>query len=108
MHFDDVMNTVHTWLTEISEKYKNKISIEIMNDNNSSFIVNFETERFIAQLTVNDGGFQPFRFVEFHVLDSGKSVNQPPAYLYHDNDESTKDEIINNLNDCINFISGSV
>ena len=107
MQLDTVIQEVYKWVFRISEDYKNTVSIEIVSDKESGFIVNFETDKFIAQLTVNDTEFQPYRFVEFIALDKGKDLNQPYAYLYHDNESSSTEEIIKNLNDGLNFILNS-
>ena len=107
MQLDTVMQEVHKWIFRISEDHKNTVSVEIVSDKEDGFIVDLETERFMAQLTVNDAGFQPYRFVEFIALDKEKDLTQPYAYLYHDNEDSLAEEIIKNLNDGLSFILNS-
>ncbi|MCH5193124.1 MAG: hypothetical protein J1F11_04115 [Oscillospiraceae bacterium] len=107
MQLEIVMQEVHKWIFRISEDHKNTVRVEIVSDKEDSFIVDFETDKFIAQLTVNDTGFQPYRFVEFIALDKGRDLNQPYAYLYHDNEESRAEEIIKNLDDELSFILNS-
>lgn len=105
MTFDVVIKAVREWFAFISNNYKNIINFEIAADNKDVFIVDFDTNRYIAQLVVENEGFHPHRFVSFIALDIEKDIFQKDAYSYYDNNESTIDEIIEQLNKGISFIT---
>lgn len=104
MTLESVMNEIHKWYEYISKKYTNVIKFEIDKNEKDVFIVNLETNRYIAQLVVEDIGFHPHRFVSFIVLDVAKDVMQENAYSYFDNEKDSIRDIIEQLNGGIDFI----
>ena len=81
MTLDNVMNEIHRWYDGIAKKYAKVIKFEIDKDEKDIFIVNFDTNRYVAQLVVEDMGFHPHRFVSFTVLDIEKDIHQDYPYL---------------------------
>lgn len=102
--FNDVMKAVHQWYRIISEKYLKSIMFEIDRDNESAFIVNLETKRYIAQLTVENCGFHPYRYVSFYVLDTEKDESQQSPFVYYDSENASISDIVENLNLGVDFI----
>lgn len=102
--YEKVLCSVRQWLIEVSNKYVNIVNFEILDDNAETLTVNIETYNFIAQLNVSENGFKPYRYVEFYALDNKKDVTELPAYVYHDTEDDSICDIINNLNKAMNFI----
>ena len=65
MTLENVMNEIHLWYNYITKKYAEVIKFEIDKDEKDIFIVNFETNRYVAQLVVEDIGFLLNCFVSF-------------------------------------------
>ena len=105
MTLENVMNEIYLWYNYITKKYAEVIKFEIDKDEKDIFIVNFETNRYVAQLVVEDIGFHPHRFVSFIVLDVEKDIHQDYPYLFYDDEKDSISDIIEQLNKGIEFIS---
>lgn len=105
MTLKTVMNEIHKWYENITKKYAEVIKFEIDKDEKDIFIVNFDTNKYVAQLVVEDIGFHPHRFVSFTVLDIEKDIHQNYPYLFYDDEEDSVSDIIEQLNRGIEFIS---
>ncbi|MBD5147071.1 MAG: hypothetical protein HDT21_14390 [Ruminococcus sp.] len=101
--FDEVIQSVRQWLYDISKKY-DTIKVEIQKDKSDVIIADIDNERYIAQISISEPDFRPYRFVEFLVLDVCGDVMQSPAFVYRDTDEDSISDIIENLNKGIDFI----
>lgn len=101
--FDEAIQSVRQWLYDISKKY-DTIKVEFQKDESDVIIADIDTERYIAQISISEPDFRPYRFVEFLVLDVREDVMQPPAFVYRDTDEDSISDIIENLNKGIDFI----
>ena len=104
MTFDIVMNEIHKWCEKITRKYAGFIKYEIEKDEKNIFIVNFNTNRFMAQLVVDNIGFHPYRFVSFVILDMERDIYQQPSYVFYDDENNSVSDIIAHLNFGIEFI----
>lgn len=104
MTLENVMNEVHNWYEYVSRKYADIIKFEVDKNEKDMFIINLETNRYIAQLVVEDIGFHPHRFVSFIALDASKDIMQENAYSYYDKENDSISEIIEQLNNGIEFV----
>lgn len=105
MTLESVMSEIHNWYECISRQYIGVINFQIDKNEKDMFIVNLETDRYIAQLVVENIGFHPHRFVSFNVLDVEKDVKQEYAYCYYDSEKDSISDIIDQLNRGIDFIA---
>ena len=105
MKLENVLSEIHKWYECVSRKYAGIIYFEIDKNEEDLFIVNLETNRYIAQLVVENTGFHPHRFVSFVVLDIEKDVTQQYAYYYYDSEKDSISDIIDQLNQGIEFIT---
>ena len=105
MTLETVMNEIHKWYENITKKYAEVIKFEIDKDDKDIFIVNFDTNRYVAQLVVEDIGFHPHRFVSFIILDIERDIHQNYPYLFYDDEKDSVSDIIEQLNSVIEFIS---
>ncbi|MDE5577652.1 MAG: hypothetical protein K2J11_09725 [Oscillospiraceae bacterium] len=105
MTLETVMNEIHKWYENITKKYAEIIRFEIDKDGKDIFIVNFDTNKYIAQLVVEDIGFHPHRFVSFIALDKERDIHQNYPYLFYDDEKDSVSDIIEKLNSGIEFIS---
>lgn len=105
MTLETVMSEIHKWYENITKKYAEVIKFEIDKDEKDIFIVNFDANRYLAQLVVEDIGFHPHRFVSFIVLDIEKDIHQNYPYLFYDDEKDSVSDIIGQLNSGIEFIS---
>ncbi len=104
MTLEYVMIEIHKWYECVSRKYIDVIKFKIDKNKKDVFIVNLETDRYIASLVVEDIGFHPHRFVSFYVIDAEKDVMQEAAYSYYDSEKDSMTDIIEQLNKGIEFI----
>jgi len=106
--FNDVLQAVKNWLLKESEKYNDKISIEVISDTSDNLLVNIDTEQYVGELNVSKPDFRPYRYVKLYILDTQKNVMHPPAFVYYDKENDSISDIIYNLNKGINIILSEI
>lgn len=104
MTFDNVMTTAFDWVKSIENKYKAQIKAEIIEHTDILYRVIFEAEHSLAELIVGEPDFAPYRYVSFLVYSSKHSSEASPLFSYYDNETSTIEEIIAQLNNGINVL----
>ena len=105
MTLERVMDEIHKWYDQTSKRYSDKIKFELAQNEKDFLLVYLETNRYIAELTVENPGFHPHRFVSFVVLELDKNPQQKPIYSYYDSDKDSINDIIEQLNNGITFIT---
>ena len=83
-----------------------KTSIE--KDDSSCFIGNIDSNRYISQIVISESDFKPYRYVEFTIYDLDKDANQSPAFWYGDQDNSSVEDIIDNLYKGLRLVLGRI
>ncbi|MEE1124581.1 MAG: hypothetical protein U0L18_01405 [Acutalibacteraceae bacterium] len=104
MTFDNVMTTAFDWVKSIENKYKAQIKTEILEHTDILYRVVFEAEHSLAELIVDNPCFAPYRYVSFLIYSANHSSESEPIFSYYDNETSTIEEIIAQLNNGINVL----
>ena len=104
MTFDNVMTTAFDWVKSIENKYKAQIKTEILEHTDILYRVVFEGEHSLAELIVDNPCFAPYRYVSFLIYSANHSSESEPIFSYYDNETSTIEEIIAQLNNGINVL----
>lgn len=104
MTFDTIMTTTSNWIKSTKNKYKAQIKTEIIEHTDILYRVIFETEHSLAELIVNEPDFAPYRYVSFLVYSAKHLSEAIPLFSYYDNEESTIEEIIEQLNNGIDAL----
>ena len=105
--YQSVKSFVVKWINENKEDIKDKdISISILRDDKSGFVVNFETDEVIAELIVEQPDFAPYRFVSFEVAAIEEN-RAKIVYSWYDNDNTFQQEIDDALKKGVEFIINS-
>ena len=102
--FQTVLQECRKWFNSVSSQYDELLEISIEKDDSSCFIGNIDSNRYISQIIVSESGFKPYRYVEFTIYDLDKDVNQSPAFWYGDQDNSSVEDIIDNLNKGLSLV----
>lgn len=101
MTFDTYLTTVRDWTNTIKQKYEKQIKIDIIENSDILFRLDFETEYSIAELIVDNPYFAPYRYVSFLVYNVNQSSKAEPIFAYYDNEASTIKEVVTKLDDGI-------
>ncbi len=96
--YQTVLQECRKWFYSVSSQYNELLKISIEKDDSSCFIGNIDSNRYISQIVISESGYKPYRYVEFLIYDLEKDANQSPAFWYGDQDNSSVEEIIENLN----------
>ena len=102
--FQTVLQECRKWFNSVSSQYDELLEISIEKYDSSCFIGNIDSHRYISQIIVSESGFKPYRYVEFTIYDLDKDVNQSPAFWYGDQDNSSVEDIIDNLNKGLSLV----
>lgn len=96
--YQTVLQECRKWFYSVSSQYDELLKTSIEKDDSSCFIGNIDSNRYISQIVISESDFRPYRYVEFTIYDLDKDANQSPAFWYGDQDNSSVEEIIDNLN----------
>ena len=102
--YGEIYSSVKRWLQEISLKYQGKVKITVKNDSPGHFGADVDTDRCFGELIVSEGGFRPYRYVSFTVLDSRADTAQQPVFVYFDSEKDTPGDVLRGLDKGIAFI----
>ncbi len=96
--YQTILQECRKWFYNVSSQYDEVLKISIEKDDSSCLIGDIDSNRYISQITVSESGFKPYRYVEFMIYDLDKDANQSPVFWYGDQDNSSVEDIIDNLN----------
>ena len=91
MMLSQILSTVRNWLRQTC------LPAQVLTDREDSLRVILETENAMAELIVAQADFAPYRFVSFQILDIRRELRDGPVFCYYDNEGSTIDEILREL-----------
>lgn len=102
--FQTVLQECRKWFNSVSSQYDELLKISIEKDDSSCFIGNIDSDRYISQIIVSESDFRPYRYVEFTIYDLDNDANQSPAFWFGDQDNSSVEDIIDNLNKGLSLV----
>ncbi len=102
--FQTVLQECRKWFNSVSSQYDELLEISIEKDDSSCFIGNIDSDRYISQIIVSESDFRPYRYVEFTIYDLDNDANQSPAFGFGDQDNSSVEDIIDNLNKGLSLV----
>lgn len=103
MKLCEVIDTIQIWIKTVQEMYCDEINIEFCTEHKDCLRYILESTNYLAELVVAPEGFHPYRFVSFQALDKRKDTLQEP-YFYYDEEDSSMESILENLNAGISYI----
>ncbi len=96
--YQTILQACREWFYNVSSQYDKTLKISIEKDDSLCFIGNIDSDLYLSQIIVSEFDFRPYRYVEYTILDLAKDANQTPFFWYGDQDDSTVEDIIDNLN----------
>lgn len=95
------------WYEKVLSELKNKEDIILSKNSDDVLIIDFDFLNCIAQLSVTNSQYVPYRFVYFEAMDIEVTDLEDiaPIYSFHDDDSMQKDEVIYALNEAVLFCS---
>lgn len=103
MNLHEVIDTIQIWIKTVQDMYCDEINIEFCAEHRDYLRYILESTNYLAELVVEPEGFHPYRFVSFLALDKRKDTLQKP-YFYYDEEDSSVESILENLNAGISYI----
>lgn len=102
MELKEIIKAVHSWTEQIERTYVNKLKVWHIKETENIFIADIDSENCLARLIVEPEGFHPHRHVEMTLvrINDGKR-NAVPFYCYYDKNGDSIEDIINELDKCI-------
>lgn len=98
MTLREIQKDVRAWLDIVQKEYDKQIVFEIKRDDSERFCVQMETKSYIGELSVSNPDWAPFRYIDFMILNINAPLDDNIAFCFYDDEKSTKDDIVKNLN----------
>lgn len=102
--YEEVLEKCKEWFYSIQTLYFETIITDIDVDDSKSFIANIDSDLYLSQIVVSRPECRPYNYVEFTILDIRQDVSQVPTFWYGDEEGTTVQEIIDNLNKGLELI----
>jgi len=102
--FVEIKEAISKWIKGNNEELRNNdILIEMLKDDRNCLRIGLDFGEILAEILVVKPDFAPFRYVSFQAVGL---VNGIPDLLHfwYDNEESTIEDIINNLDKSIQVL----
>ena len=98
--YSEIKSHIIEWYKKLSLNYKNKYKFYISKNEPNMLIVDFEFPECLAQLTVSNLDYTPYRYIYFESvsLSTGAQI-----YCFFDDNTAQKESVIKNLNDAFEF-----
>ncbi len=78
----------------------NNIEIEIITNTELNYFTIFWKNKYVAQIIIGNPDFSPYRFICFEIIEID---SEEIIYYWYDNEYSTIQEIIENINNSIDY-----
>ena len=91
MEFSEVLTAVREWLGRVT------VPAQINRDTDEGLWVFLESENALAELTVGNDPFAPWRFVSMTVLDARLDPHAAPIFSFWGNGDHTVSDILRTL-----------
>ena len=103
--FFKIKEAVTQWLQDNKLKFENRnIVIETVENNEECLYVIINFEECMAAIVVAIPDFAPYRYVSLEAVDIVNDMHKT-VYAWYDDDETTIDDVIENLNRAINIVA---
>ena len=98
--FLEIKKEVVKMIENKKEKLKeNNIKIDIMNDEENYYILDFESDKRVARLEITTPHFAPYYYACFNIL----WLNDDEPYWWLDEENSTVTDILKNLEKSLDY-----
>ena len=91
MEFSEALTAVREWLGCVT------VPAQVQRDTDEGLWVFFESENALAELTVGNDPFAPWRFVSMTVLDTRLDPHAAPVFTFWGNGDHTVSDILREL-----------
>ena len=91
MEFSEVLTAVREWLGRVT------VPAQINRDTDEGLWVFLESENALAELTVGDDAYTPWRFVSMTVLDARLDPHAAPIFSFWGNGDHTVSDSLRTL-----------
>ncbi|KDE70482.1 hypothetical protein FUSO7_10630 [Fusobacterium necrophorum BFTR-2] len=80
----------------------NNIIIDIVTDTSLNYFIVFEKKNYFAEIIVGNEEYVPYKFVYFDMIE-GDSTFPETLYTWYDNEKTTLQEIVENIEKAIDY-----
>lgn len=105
MNFKEVLKMVHEWFNLIKVKYENEITFTVEHDDKDGLYVIMENPKYVGGLIVDEPGWAPYNCASFEIHSIDAPIEDSRVFLYYDDEQSTKEDILSNLNKGLKLIA---
>ncbi len=104
-NYDIIKILILEWYVNIQEKFLNRCVINMSKNSDNVLIIDFEFQNCIAQLSVTNLLYVPYKYVYFEAMDLEEIGLETlgPIYCFCDDDTMKKDAVINSLDEAVLF-----
>ncbi|MDO4477371.1 MAG: hypothetical protein Q4B93_05400 [Clostridia bacterium] len=98
--YSEIKSYVVKWYKKLYLNYRNKYKFYISKNESNILIVDFEFSECLAQLTVSNLDYSPYKYIYFEAvsLSTGTQI-----YCFFDDETTQKENVIKNLDDAFEF-----
>ena len=101
--FREIKQGVIAWIKNQEDVLKERgVHLEEMANQESGYRIGLDFLNCIAEITVNQPEFAPYRFSSIQILSLKEELNEP-IYVWYDKEGDDLTVIYNKLNDTIDF-----
>lgn len=97
MDFYQLIDEVKLWIRVIKIKYASHLTVKCVSEEKNMLRYIINSKNYIAELLVEPDGFHKHRYVSFTAMRLDDDVSNQDSYFYFDNDKSTLEDIMKNL-----------
>ena len=80
----------------------NNITVDIVTDTLLNYFIVFEKENYFAEIIVGKDEYAPYKFVYFDMIGGNDKIPEI-LYIWFDNEETTIQDIIENINKALDY-----
>lgn len=106
-NYEIIKSSVMGWYEKVLLELKTQDEIMVSKNNDDVLIIDFDFKNCIAQLSVTNSQYVPYRFLYFEAMDKEVSDLEDitPIYSFYDKDSMQKDEVLCALDEAVLFCS---
>ena len=106
-NYEIIKAAVLEWYEKILPELINQDKIVLSQNNDDALIIDFDFQNCMAQLSVTNSQYVPYRFVYFEAMgiDVSDSEEITPIYSFYDDDTMQKNDVISALDEALLFCS---
>lgn len=104
-NYEIIKASVLEWYEKVLLKFMSQDTILLSKNNDDALIIDFDFPNCIAQLSVTNAQYVPYRFVYFEAMDIDVLDLEEitSIYSFHDDDTMGKNDVISALDEALLF-----